>query len=226
MGRRVGIIPSLLGADPLRLAEAVAVLDPVVDAFHIDVMDFHFADNAFGSPELVRRLREVTDKPLDCHLMVADPARLAGRFAAAGADTVICHAEALPTSADRRAVAEAVRAAGARPGLGLLLGTDLNDVVQDFPSFAVLLVVTVAAAGFGEQAFSDRSLARVREVRGHCSGLGPRPVIQVDGGVDRANARALVEAGADGLVIGSGLFGAPDLPGEVALIRGCLCSGR
>lgn len=220
MTRPAAIFASLLGADPLRLAQEVAAVEPHVDGFHIDVMDYHFADNAFGSPTLVSRLREVTDKPVECHLMVADPTRLISRFATAGADSLIVHAEAVPESRERRALADAIREAGARPGLALLLETPLVDVADDLPWFSTVLVVTVESAGFGGQGFSPHAPGRVRDVRALCDTLADSPVVQVDGGIDAVTAARTVASGADALVVGSACFAPSDPAARLAQLRG------
>jgi ribulose-phosphate 3-epimerase len=182
---------------------------------HVDVMDNHFVPNLTLGLPIVQSLLRVTDIPMDCHLMIADPARWAPGYAEAGARNVTFHAEAAP---DPVAVARDLRAAGALAGLAIKPGTPLDPYVDILREFDTLLVMTVEP-GFGGQAFIAEVLPKVREARrlvntGH---LDVR--IEVDGGVTEDTIVAAAEAGADTFVAGSAVYGAADPAEAVRALR-------
>lgn len=210
------IAPSLLAADPLRLAEQVLALGGRADELHVDVMDFTFGQGAFGSPRLVRHLRALTDTPLTCHLMVEAPDRLAVEFAEAGAAQVVVHAE---RTRDLRATAAAVRAAGARVGIALLPTTPVEDYLDVLGEFASLLVVTVPVPGLGAQERVPGASERIAQMRATLGRLGLDLEIGTDGGVDLSTIHGDVEAGATCCVVGTDVFGHADPAARVDQLR-------
>ncbi|SDO54847.1 ribulose-phosphate 3-epimerase [Geodermatophilus sp. DSM 45219] len=209
------IAPSLLSADFARLAEeAHRVAD--ADWLHFDVMDAHFVPNlTFGLP-VMQAVQAVSPVPLDCHLMIEDPARWAPGYAEAGARNVTVHAEAC--TGDPRAVARDLRAAGSLAGLALKPGTPLEDYVEVLPAFDTLLVMTVEP-GFGGQSFLAETLSKVRRARelvdtGHLTLL-----VEVDGGINADTIEQAAAAGADVFVAGSAVYGADDPARAIAALR-------
>jgi ribulose-phosphate 3-epimerase len=208
------IAPSILSADFARLADEVRAVEGS-DWLHVDVMDNHFVPNLTLGLPIVQSLLKVTDIPMDCHLMIADPARWAPGYAEAGAHNVTFHAEAAP---DPVAVARDLRAAGALAGLAIKPGTPLDPYIDILREFDTLLVMTVEP-GFGGQSFIAEVLPKVREARrlvntGH---LNIR--VEVDGGVDADTILAAAEAGADTFVAGSAVYGAADPAEAVRALR-------
>jgi ribulose-phosphate 3-epimerase len=208
------IAPSLLSADFARLGEeSQRVAD--ADWLHFDVMDAHFVPNlTFGLPVL-QAVQAVSPVPLDCHLMIDDPARWAPGYAEAGARNVTVHAEACT---DPRAVARDLRAAGALAGLALKPGTALEDYLDVLPDFDTLLVMSVEP-GFGGQSFIPEVLAKVRTARklvdtGHLTLL-----VEIDGGINADTIEQAAEAGVDMFVAGSAVYGADDPPKAIAALR-------
>jgi ribulose-phosphate 3-epimerase len=208
------IAPSILSADFSRLADEVRAVEGS-DWLHVDVMDNHFVPNLTLGLPIVQSLLKVTDIPMDCHLMIADPARWAPGYAEAGAHNVTFHAEAAP---DPVSVARDLRAAGALAGLAIKPGTPLDPYVDILREFDTLLVMTVEP-GFGGQSFIAEVLPKVREARrlvntGH---LAIR--VEVDGGVDADTILQAAEAGADTFVAGSAVYGAADPAEAVRALR-------
>jgi ribulose-phosphate 3-epimerase len=208
----VRIEPSILSADFTALADAVARI-PSADLVHVDVMDNHFVPNlTFGLP-MVERLVQVTDLPLDVHLMIDDPDRWAPGFAEAGAAVVTVHAEALR---DPVATARAIRSGGARAGLALKPGTAAAGWLDLLDEFGQVLVMTVEP-GFGGQSFQPEMLDKVAEVR---AAIGDRDVwLQVDGGIGEQTIHRARDAGADTFVAGSSVFGDDDPDAAVRRLR-------
>ena len=208
----VRIEPSILSADFTALAADVARIRSA-DLVHVDVMDNHFVPNlTFGLP-MVERLRQVTDLPLDVHLMIDDPDRWAPGFAEAGAAVVTFHAEA---ARDAVATARAIRAAGARAGIAVKPGTAAEAVIGQLDEVGQVLVMTVEP-GFGGQAFQEAMLDKVARVR---AAIGDRDVwLQVDGGIGPETIRRARDAGADTFVAGSSVFGQDDPDAAVRRLR-------
>lgn len=199
----VRIEPSILSADFTAFAAEVARI-PSADLVHCDVMDNHFVPNLTFGLSTVQRLAEVSDLPLDVHLMIDDPDRWAPGYAEAGAAVVTFHAEA---AHDPIATARAIRAAGARAGIAVKPDTDVGPSLATIDEFDQILVMTVEP-GFGGQSFRAELMDKVRAVR---EAIGARDVwLQVDGGIGAATIAWAAAAGADTFVAGSAVFGADD----------------
>jgi ribulose-phosphate 3-epimerase len=209
------IAPSLLSADFARLAEAAASV-PGADWLHVDVMDNHFVPNLTIGLPVVKALRDATDLPLDCHLMIDDPDRWAPAYAAeAGAHNVTIHAEA---AADPAKLARDLRAAGALAGLAIKPGTPLDPYLELLTGYDTLLVMTVEP-GFGGQEFRADVLPKVREARRRIRSGHLRLHVEVDGGINADTIEAAAEAGADVFVAGSAVFSAADPAKAIAELR-------
>lgn len=213
--RRVQMAPSILTADFGRIAEEVAAVAPLVDWFHLDVMDGHYVDNITFGASTVAAIDRAVDTPLHVHLMIEDPAKFTSVFVDAGADRISFHPE---VTDDPEKVVEGIRAAGAGPGLAVHPDGDLGWVERLLERVDVVLMMTVRP-GFGGQQFLAEvvpSIARAREL---VDRTGSGADIEVDGGVNLDTLGAPVAAGADILVTGSAVYDGRDPVAAAGRIR-------
>ncbi len=217
----VRIAPSILSADFAALGAAVAAAEAGgADLIHVDVMDGHFVPNLTIGPPVVAALHRVTGLPLDVHLMITDPDRYIDRFADAGAAAISVHVETTPHL--HRTLGH-VRSRGVRAGVVLNPATAVSTLSEVAGEVDFVLVMSVDP-GFGGQTLIPGSVAKIARVRRLLDEAGNRAPVEVDGGVDRGNAARLVEAGAEILVAGAAVFGAPDVPAAVRGLREAACA--
>jgi ribulose-phosphate 3-epimerase len=211
------IAPSILSCDFSDLGGQIrAVDDAGADWIHVDVMDGHFVPNITIGPLVVEAARRSTKKPLDVHLMIEQPDRYLADFASAGADYLVVHAETCPHL--HRSL-QSIRALGVKAGVAFNPATPVNALLHVTELVDMVLLMTVNP-GFGGQKFIDAVLPKIRQVR-HILDSNDRAEvhIQVDGGVAPDTSAKVIEAGADVLVAGSAIYGAPDYAAAIEAIR-------
>ena len=205
--KMIEILPSLLSADFARLGEHIAQVEAAgASMLHFDVMDGHFVPNLTMGTPVLQSIRKITRAHLDVHLMVTNPDQFAPIFIEAGADSVSVHQEVCP-HLDR--TLRMIQSEGAQAGVVLNPSTPVStlDEVLDVVDFVLVMSVN---PGFGGQKFLANSLKKVRQLAERRERLGLSFKIEIDGGIGGSNAADVVKAGAEWLVAGNSIFGAPN----------------
>lgn len=213
------IAPSLLDCDFAHLAQQIELVERAgAEVLHLDVMDGHFVPNLSIGVPIVAAVRRSTDRFLDTHLMIQDPARYAKAFVDAGADSITFHIEVVDQPA---AVARQIRELGVKAGVALNPGTPVDAVLGLLDDVDIFLVMTVWP-GFGGQKLIADCLRKVETL---ASRVGPHQWVEVDGGVNLETAPSAASTGADLLVAGSAIFRSSD-PGQAFRDIGRAALGR
>ncbi len=187
--------PSLIAADLLNLKKEVQLLEPHVPGFHIDVMDFHFVPNQTMGPAMVNALAQATEKPFLVHLMVEYPEKYLDCLTLRTGDIVSIHPEA-PSQYSFKKLFDLIAQKGWTPSVALNPETEMSIIktMDVTPTHVLLMSVN---PGFSGQEFMPVVYQKIAALS--CT-------IAIDGGVNVDNAKKLLEAGADQLVVGSALF--------------------
>lgn len=215
-GANIDIAPSILSADFSRLNEEIeAVERGGATILHVDVMDGHFVPNITVGLPVVKSIALATRLPIDAHLMISEPGRYAKQFVEAGAKMVSVHVEA---DAHLHRTLASIREAGARPGVVINPATPIESLVDALP-FADYVLVMSVNPGFGGQRFIGTSVDKVRRLKRLIDERKLDTRIEIDGGIDLENISSVVAAGAEIIVAGSAIFGAPDPEAAVRGLR-------
>ena len=201
------IAPSVLGADLLRLGEEIELVERLgLKWLHLDHMDGHFTPNISFGPDFVRAIRKKTDLFLDVHLMFTNPMEYIDTYTKMGADSITVHVE---TEDDPLTVIKKIRANGLKAGISLNPHTP-PDRIRHLLEYVDMVLVMTVEPGFGGQKLGEYCLGKISVIRDMVQKTGRDILIEVDGGVKMDNAQREIEAGADVLVMGTGIFAAQD----------------
>ena len=197
------IAPSLLSADFTKLADEIEMINQSdADYLHLDIMDGLFVPNiTFGWP-IIKQINNISQKPLDVHLMIEKPERYISEFAEAGADILTVHYEA---STHLHRTVAAIKEAGMKAGVAINPHSPVS-LLSEITGDVDLVLIMSVNPGFGGQAFIVNSLKKIAEVRRIFSENNDTALIEVDGGVNLENASEIIKAGADILVAGNAVF--------------------
>jgi ribulose-phosphate 3-epimerase len=203
----IEIAPSILSADFSCLGEQIKIVERAgASLLHVDVMDGRFVPNITIGLPVVKAVSRATRLPIDAHLMIVEPGEYAEQFVQAGAKMVSIHIEADPHA---HRTLSSIRAAGAQAGIAVNPATPLS-ALDEAVKFADYVLVMSVNPGFGGQEFIPNSLDKVRRLRKMLDERGLKTRIEIDGGINSDNVAEVAGAGAEIIVSGSAIFGAPD----------------
>ena len=206
--RTVEVEPSVYAADFANLGEQVHyLLNAGARVFHFDVGDGHFVPPVTIGPVVLRSIAPMIHRMggvIDCHLMVDNPAHHFPEIAESGGDSVTFHVE---VADDPSALIAQAREHGLGAGIAFSPGTEVEVAAEAANAGADLCLCMSIVPGYSGQEFMEDAYARIERLRSLVDCY-----VQVDGGVNQENVRAVHDAGADLLVVGSGIFAREDLP--------------
>ena len=197
------LAPSILSADFKILGEQLRITEEAgAQYIHFDVMDGMFVPSiSFGMPVL-SSIKGTTAQVLDVHLMVVEPERYIEEFAKCGADSITVHQEACE---DLQKAVDLIHGCGVKAGISIKPGTPVETLIPYLDQAEMFLIMSVEP-GFGGQPFIPESFERIRQLRRLLEERGIEADIEVDGGIYHSNVAEVLEAGANVIVSGSGVF--------------------
>lgn len=212
----IKISPSILSADFARLGEEIRAAEEAgVHMLHIDVMDGHFVPNITIGPVVVSSIRKATALPLDVHLMIEDPDRYLKDFIAAGADMLTVHYEA---AVHLHRTIQIIKENGIKAGVSINPATPVRSLEYILPDIDLVLLMSVNP-GFGGQEYIPGTTGKIRMLKRMISDTGSSAVIEVDGGIKPSNAKEVVDAGAEILVMGSAFFNSGNYSATMGILN-------
>lgn len=204
MAKQKKLAPSILSADFVNLERDIRMLqDAGTDLLHIDVMDGHFVPNLTIGPPILKAIKGIATVPCDVHLMISNPGEYVDAYCDAGADYLTVHVEA---TTHLHRVIQHIKSKGVKAGVSLNPHTPLSSIEEVLADLDMILIMSVNP-GFGGQSFIPNTLDKLRRLDQMLKERGLEHVeVEVDGGVKYDNMAEVVEAGADIIVSGSGVF--------------------
>ena len=211
------IAPSILAADFANLQREVEMLNASqADYIHVDIMDGVFVPNiSFGIP-VTAAIRQYAHKPLDVHLMIVNPDNYLEDFKKAGAEIITVHYEACN---HLHRTIQKIKSLGCEAGVAINPHTPV-EVLRDIITDVDMVCIMSVNPGFGGQSFIDRTYDKIRRLKQMIEQAHANTKIEVDGGVNEANAGLLLDAGADVLVAGSFVFSSKDPINTIRKLKG------
>jgi ribulose-phosphate 3-epimerase len=210
------IAPSVLSANFLQLSNDIKMInDSEADWFHLDVMDGRFVPNiSFGLP-VIAAIKKEAKKVMDVHLMIEEPGKFAEEFKNAGADILSVHIEACP---HLHRNLQQIKSLGMKTGVAINPHTPVQQLFDVLHDVNVVCMMSVNP-GFGGQKFIEYTLEKINQLKAEIIRRNLSTLIEIDGGVTLANAKQIIDAGADVLVAGNTVFGSANPSETIAALK-------